>query len=172
MTTFQLDECLNSKKLVQGCTQEGLCNVFRFPSDMKGLKDPEMLTQLLPKGNPLVTTDIALLDEHLDSIPKYHPGIIIIANSESVPQTLTIKKVQAILRKLKTKWSQWYQVSWQNSIVCLTQDSVKILHLEDNHLKEDGYFTYQAPDWEENILLQVLYRNANRHIGVYRLPDF
>jgi hypothetical protein len=41
------------------------------------------------------------LDECLNS--KYHPGIILIANSESVPQTLTIKKVQAILSKFKTQ---------------------------------------------------------------------
>jgi hypothetical protein len=161
MTTFQLDECLNSKKLVLGCAQEGLCQVFRFPSDMKGLKDPEMLNQLLPKGNPLITTDFALLDEHLNSIPEYHPGIILIANSESVPQTLTIKKVQTILRKFKTKFSQWHQVFWQNSIVCITQDSVNVLHIEAGYLKEDGYLTYQSIDWEKT-LEDLLYQNAKR----------
>ncbi len=161
MITFQLDECLNSKKFVLGCAQEGLCKVFRFPSDMKGLKDPEMLNQLLPRKLPLVTTDFALLDEHLNSIPEYHPGIILIANSENVPQTLTIKKVQAILRKFKTKFSQWYQVSWQNSIVCITQDSVNVLHIEDSHLKNDGYFTYQSLDWDK-ILEDILCQNTKR----------
>jgi hypothetical protein len=118
---------------------------------MRGLKDPEMLNQLLPKGNPLITTDFALLDEHLDSIPEYHPGIILIANSESMPQTLTIKKVQAILKKFKTKFSQWHQVSWQNSIVCITQDSVTILHIEAGHLKEDDYFIYQSLNWDQTL---------------------
>ncbi|OQY52435.1 MAG: hypothetical protein DRR08_21415 [Candidatus Parabeggiatoa sp. nov. 2] len=116
MTIFQLDECLNSKKLVQGCAKEGLCQVFRFPTDMKGLKDPDMLNLLLPKDNPLITTDLALLDEHFDSIPEYHPSLILIANSESVPQTLTIKKVQAILRQFKMTFSQWHQVPWQNCV--------------------------------------------------------
>jgi len=161
MTIFQLDECLNSKKLVLGCAKEELCKVFRFPSNMRGLKDPEMLNQLLPKGNPLITTDFALLDEHLDSIPEYHPGIILIANSESMPQTLTIKKVQAILKKFKTKFSQWHQVSWQNSIVCITQDSVTILHIEAGHLKEDDYFIYQSLNWDQT-LEDALCRNAKR----------
>ena len=162
MTTFQLDECLNSKKLVQGCAQEGLCQVFRFPANMKGLKDPEMLHQLLPKGNPLITTDFVLIDEHLESIPEYHPGIILIANSESVLQTLTIKRVQAILRKFKTQFSQWHQVAWQNSIVCITQDSIKVLHIDEaGNLKEDGYFTYHSPNWDK-ALKEILDQNANR----------
>ena len=96
MITFQLDECVNSKKLVQRCDEEGLCKVYRFPSFMRGagIKDPEVFDSLLPKGKPLLTTDNALLDEHLDSIPEKHPGIIIVSNSASVLQTLTIKRVQ------------------------------------------------------------------------------
>jgi hypothetical protein len=127
---------------------------------MKELKDPEMLNQL-PKGNPLITTDFALLDEHLNSIPEYHQGIILIANSESVPQTLTIKKVQAILRKFKTKFSQWHQASWQNSIVCITQDSVNVLHIEAGNLKEDGYFLCQSLNWDKT-LEDALCRNAKQ----------
>jgi hypothetical protein len=161
MTTFQLDECLNSKKLALGCAQEGLCKVFRFPSEMKGLKDPEMLNSLLPKGNPLITTDFALLNEHLNAIPDSHPGIILIANSKSVPETLTIKKVQAILKKFKTQFSQWHQVSWQNSIVCITQDSINVLHIEGGHIKDDGYFTYQSLDWDKK-LEDTLCKNAKR----------
>jgi DNA-directed RNA polymerase specialized sigma54-like protein len=130
---------------------------------MKGLKDPEMLNQLLPKGNPLITTDFALLDEHLNSIPEHHPGLILIANSETVPQTLTIKKVQAILRKFKTKFSQWHQVSWQNSILCITQDSVTILHVEAGYLKEDGYLTYQLFDFDK-LLKSALCQNAKRFL--------
>jgi len=89
-------------------------------------------------------------------------AIILIANSESVLQTLTIKRVQAILKKIKTQFSQWHQVAWQNSIVCITQDSIKVLHIDEaGNLKEDGYFTYHSPNWDK-ALKEILDQNANR----------
>jgi len=48
--------------------------------------------------------------------------------------------------------------------VFITQDSVKVLHIEAGRLKEDGYFTYQTLDWDK-MLEKALCKNANRPIA-------
>lgn len=64
-------------------------------------------------------------------------------------------------------FSQWHQVSWQNSIVLITPDSVTVLHVEAACLKEDGYFTYQSLDWDK-MLEKALCKNANRLFATIR----
>ncbi|MEM8641502.1 MAG: hypothetical protein AAGG51_22205 [Cyanobacteria bacterium P01_G01_bin.54] len=151
MNIFQLDECINGKKLEKGCSEEGLCKVYRYPRNLKGEKDPQMLNELLPKGNPLVTIDYALLEDHLNAIPAKHPGIIIINNE--IPKTITLKIVRSILARFKSSFPEWYNLSLNNSIVLLTQESIEISHIEScGELKSDGEFSYNVPDFANTIL--------------------
>jgi len=126
-----------------------------------------MLNELLPMGNPLLTTDRALIYEHFDTIPMLHPGIVIISNAETILRTLTIKQVQIILRKFKSGFRQWHEVSCGNSIIQITQDSISIFHAEDDGLIHDGACYYkkdEVSDWRTSVkeLLRILCRNANR----------
>ena len=61
---FQFDQCFNDRKICEQCNHEGKVRVFRFPARLVDAADPEVLADLLPKGNPLVTIDKALPAEH------------------------------------------------------------------------------------------------------------
>ena len=43
MTTFQLDQCLDSKRFAHDCTAEGLCHTLRLPPSLRNAADPELL---------------------------------------------------------------------------------------------------------------------------------
>lgn len=115
-------------------------------------------------GNPLLTTDGALIYEHFDAMPMLHPGIVIISNAETVLKTLTIKQVQIILRKFKSRFPQWHELSCRNSIIQITQDSISIFHAEDDKLIHDGTCYYEVSAWNAGMkeLLGILHKNANR----------
>ena len=49
-------------------------------------EDPEVLGDFMQKPNPLVTTDLAMVRQHLSFIPDFHPGILTIGNGKN-PQT-------------------------------------------------------------------------------------
>lgn len=116
MTTFQLDENSNSKRLWKSCHAEGKCNIRRFPNGLRGLKDPEVLTELFPHGIPLVTFDRALPYQHGSFIPDEHPGIIVICTDEDSLETMTVALAMRILRTFKSKCEQWDKLTWTNSI--------------------------------------------------------
>ena len=78
MRTFQLDQCLDSKRFARECTAQGLCRTARLPPSLRDADDPELLEALMVAQNPLVTFDRALPCDHIASIPAQHPGILVI----------------------------------------------------------------------------------------------
>ena len=82
MINYQVDECLNSKKLVSACAAEGLVNVRRFPKRLKQSEDPVVLQDVLSTEWTLVTTDREIHFQHSVYIPNNHSGILIIASSQ------------------------------------------------------------------------------------------
>ncbi len=96
MTTFQLDQCLDSKRFAHDCAAEGLCGTLRLPPSLRNAADPDLLTALMTGSHPLVTFDRALPKEHTSFISESHPGILIISNYPA-PQTMTIRIAQRVL---------------------------------------------------------------------------
>lgn len=122
MIGYQMDECLNSKRLVQACLEEGLVNVRRCPRRLKQHDDPEVLRNVLPSEWSLVTTDRAIHVEHGRFFPSEHSGILIVATSDS-SRTLTIKNVVSILQRFKAAFPDWHEVSLRNSVVEITESA-------------------------------------------------
>ena len=77
MNAVQLDEAINSKKLVTACENEAKVDIVRFPPEMRdrGLKDPEVIAQLMPLGNTFLTTDLGFARDWAEYIPDGQPGI-------------------------------------------------------------------------------------------------
>jgi hypothetical protein len=90
MINYQVDECLDSKKLVAAFTAEGLVNVRRFPKRLKQSDDPDVLQEILRTECTLVTTDRKIHLMHGEYIPNKHSGILIIASYRSL-HTLVIR---------------------------------------------------------------------------------
>ena len=160
MTTFQLDQCLDSKRFAHDCVAEGLCRTLRLPSSLRNAADPDLLAALMTGSHPLVTFDRALPEEHSQFIPESHPGILIVSNSPA-PQTMTVCIAQRVLSRFKIAVPNWHEAVWQNSIVELTSVSVEVWHVADKQLVHDGYYAFDTPDWP-TLLFTVLTQNAQR----------
>jgi hypothetical protein len=133
MNSFQLDECMDCKRLVRACTNQGLAKVIRFPASLKTKdarkerkqKDQTILPYFLMREPPFVTSDKPIIEDNLLFIPPVHCGVIIISNAKPSPET-TFVDMQAILEKFKTRFPQWHAVNWRNSIVEITQEWITI----------------------------------------------
>jgi hypothetical protein len=159
MITYQADECFDSKKFIKACNQQGLVSVWRCPSDLKAKKDPEVLAEILPSGRTFLTTDRKIHFEHASSIPDYHSGILIIANTIS-PKTITIKEVMRRLSYLKSIIPDWHSISLRNSIVEIAENNVIVWRVVSGHVVQMKFLDYEQNDWHQ-ILIELLKRNAS-----------
>lgn len=159
MIAFQLDQCLDSKRFARTCAAEGQCQTIRLPPSLRDADDPALLGGLMAQPNPLITFDRALPHDHTASIPDRNPGIIVVSNFPE-PQTMTIRIAQRVLRQFKSAFPQWPAISWSNSIVEITTIGVEAWHVEQGRLARDGYFAFDAGDWQDG-LRQTLIKNSS-----------
>jgi hypothetical protein len=164
MTTFQLDQCLDSKRFARDCAAQALCHTARLPPSLRDANDPEILRALMVTPSPLVTFDRALPHEHTASIPALHPGIIVVSNYPA-PQTMTVRIAQRILARLKAALPEWHLVAWTNSVVEVTSIGIEVWHIEGHRLVRDAYLAFDWADWQIR-LTSVLERNSRLN-----LPD-
>ena len=150
MIAYQVDECLNSKKLVASCAAEGLAKVRRFPFRLKQSEDPVVLQEVLPTGWTLVTTDREIHLLHSAYIPNRHSGILIIASCES-SRTICIRDVMGILRKFKTAFPEWHVASLHNSVVELTEQQAEVWQVVNGVAKRAGLFEFKNPNWQDGL---------------------
>ena len=160
MITFQLDQWLNSKRFARDCAAEALCQTLRLPPTLVDVKDPDLLRTLMAGVNPLVTFDRALPREHTSSIPRHHPGIIALSNFPA-PQTMTIRIAQQVLKRFKTAFPDWHEVSWTNSVAEITTISVELWHVDQAQLVRDAYLAFDSVDWQTK-LRELLQQNSQR----------
>jgi hypothetical protein len=160
MTTFQLDQCLDSKRFARDCADQGLCQTFRLPPSLRDAEDPELLRALMAAPSPLVTFDRALPHDHTAFIPSQHPGIIVISNYPAL-QTMTVRIAQRVLGRCKAAFPQWHLVAWTNSVVEITTIGVDVWHVQDNRLVRDTYLAFDSADWQMR-LTSALEQNARR----------
>jgi len=159
MATFQLDECLSARKLLRACAAEGVATVRPMPRRLKGSLDPTILATFMPAMSPLLTVDAAIADEHCGDIPDHHPGIVIIANAPTVPQTMTVSIAQRILSRLKKDFREWHRTDLRNSILRVTQDGVEVSRVIDGSLQGRLVISFSELNWTEK-LSEVLRENA------------
>jgi hypothetical protein len=101
MKTFQLDQCLNDKKLARECTDQGLATAWCFPRRLMDEEAPVVLGDLLGKPNPLVTFDLRMARDHGTYIPEANPGMVVISNGRGNPRTMTTSAARKILAQFK-----------------------------------------------------------------------
>jgi hypothetical protein len=149
MTAYQLDECIDSKRLVDACTTQALVEVQRFPRSLKGSNDPRILGSVLPSGRTLLTIDRTIHTSHASGISETHPGILIVARASSV-KTLTTRDAMDILSQFKTAFP----------IVELTEIGIEIWRVLRGVLERVVYLAFDAPGWQD-ALARALERNAS-----------
>ena len=121
MRGFQLDENFNSKSLRSRCNSGGHCHVHRFPPNLSGTKDPELLPIMLARESPLVTLDRRMIENHLQFIPEPNSGIIVV-KTINTKQTITNSIASTIVDKFKTLYPDWHSTDWSGK--CLELDLV------------------------------------------------
>ena len=159
MTTIQLDECINNKKLAEDCNSEGLVTTRRFPGNMVGrsVKDPEMLKAFMGGPAPLLTTDTRLPTAHSVHIPNRHPGIVVLKHDG--PDSMTIKIARDILVNIKNLIHDWNNMTFSNSIVEISESKIRVSRVVDGTLIQDPNIEFTDQDWRTEMLDTVA-RNA------------
>jgi hypothetical protein len=158
MIIYQVDECFDSRKFIDACNQQGLVSVWRCPSDLKTKKDPDVLAEILPSGRTFLTTDRQIHFDHSSSIPDFHSGILIVANTSS-PRTITIKEVMRRLSYLKSVFPDWYKVSLRNSIVEIAEKSAIVWRVVSGQVILLKFLDFGQKGWQ-GILTELLNKNA------------
>jgi hypothetical protein len=161
MMTFQLDECLSAKKLISACHAQGQVTVRAMPRRMKGSADPQILDTVMAGSNPLLTVDAAIAEDHVAHIPDFHPGIVMVVNAPSVPQTMTVSIARRILAAFKQSFSDWHMISLRNSVVQVSQEGVEVSQVIGGALQRSAYLPFSASDWKSQ-LQALLGANAGR----------
>jgi hypothetical protein len=165
MKVFQLDECLNSKRLEAACRAEGKCVPHRFPKRFKNrsIKDPEVLAEFFALGKAIVTNDAAMLSEHLADIPAAHPGLIIVAFSPDCRDEMTDEASAGILARFKMLMPLWPDLPYENSVLVITERFTEIFHKQGGQLVRDLYAEHTLANLTAAVQA-VLERNHARSI--------
>ncbi len=167
MTTFQLDECLNDRTFADRCNAEavGETQTFRYPRRLKGEDDPAVLADLLPRGNPLVTTDRAMPEQHGEHIRIPHPGIVIVCHSPDEPRTITASRAAAILARVKSSVPDWHRLPLANSIVFLTEVDVEVCCVQSGSLVHGRHLSYTDPNWPADLTADLAMNAARSSVS-------
>jgi hypothetical protein len=150
MIGYQVDECLDSKRLVKWCAAEGLVTLRRFPRKLKEQEDPQVLDTILPSGSSLVTTDREIHWRHSTHIPDKHPGILIVASSDS-SCTIRIRDVERILRQFKSSFPGWHSTSLQNSILEITEQQAEVCKVTGGIAARIGWVEFAKEGWQDEL---------------------
>src|SRR5580765_1126504 len=120
MNVFQFDQCIDDKKIIRKCEDEGLAKVLRLPRHLRNAEDPVVLTTLLARSNPLITLDRGMATDHAGSFPESHPGLVIVSHDPAAPRTMTTGEASRILASFKKRYPDWHQLSLANSVLEIT----------------------------------------------------
>jgi hypothetical protein len=127
MNEFQFDECFDDRVIRIRCNSERLCVAKKYPRELRGTKDPQMLPELLRKDAALVTTDGRIVDDNIDHIPYPHPGIIAIGTRDA-SKTLTTRIAAKNLDQFKGLFVTWHLTDWSGTFLEIDEDKAS-LHL-------------------------------------------
>lgn len=130
MKSFQLDENINSKNLVENCDAEGKCKVLRFPAALCGTKDPELLPDLLTREAPLVTTDSTIVNDSPGAIPERNSGLIVVKQRAPTPP-FTAKRAAVFIANFKSKFPGWPEFDWSGLYVEISDTEAYVSALRD-----------------------------------------
>ena len=174
MNTFQFDKCLNSRRVVKACNDEGLVCARRLDWHLNDAEDPELLAAYMSGQNPLITTDRALPGEHSECIPDRNPGIIVVAFSRSIDKsretlkTMTADAAAKILHKFKQAFPDWHKVSVCDCIIEITDKDIEVLCVENGVLRSELCLDYaKISDWAVQLLSHLDGKSASPK----RLPE-
>jgi hypothetical protein len=168
MTGIQLDENIDSERLVKLCAKSAV-RVVRFPRDLKTKearekklnKDPLVLPRLFATGNPLLTTDLPIyLGENTSVIPDQHPGIIIIGNPKPTP-TARFSDIVKTIEYFKSQVPHWHALPWENSIAEITLKWVEVRYIASGRVQGEAHIDFSDGAWPQK-LAAILAANSQR----------
>ncbi len=130
MTTFQLDECLDDTRLAQACNAAAKCKVERYPPELKGTPDHEMLPVVFAHSTPLLTIDRTIVYDNGASIVSPNSGIIIIQKRKPHPP-MTATRAREIIERFKQSIPSWPTIDWSMVYAEIDEDEVYLSPLID-----------------------------------------
>jgi hypothetical protein len=156
---YQFDQCCSDPDLIDRCNNEGLAQALPLPLRCHGLLDPDLLRELLPLGNPIVTTDWALPEEHCPYIPDSHPGIIAIRYSIYVEprlnRTMTTRGAASILANFKGRYPNWHLTSISNCILYISEADVELAAIQAGRHRHVCFAAYVQVGWQLRLAAAI-----------------
>jgi len=131
VTIFQLDECLDDTRLAQACNAAAKCIVNRYPPELKGTPDHEMLPVVFSHNTTLLTIDRTIVDDNRSSIVSPNPGIIIIQKKKPHPP-MTATRAREIIERFKQNVPSWPTIDWSMVYVEIDEEEVYVCPLIDS----------------------------------------
>ncbi|MBI1916975.1 MAG: hypothetical protein HYS12_19885 [Planctomycetes bacterium] len=161
MSTFQLDKCSSSHRIVEACRKEGHGDAVLLPRHLENLEDADLVPVVMTGSSLFVTNDRRLPIQCAALIPDANPGIVLVTNYPRRHQTLTVPLMLRLFGQIKARVPDWHQFSLNNNILEITAEGVGVGHVQSGVYIFDGYFEFMADDWPSSFL-SVLQTNAAR----------
>ena len=167
MNTIQLDECMNSKRLIKRCATEAKIATLPFPKEFegRGIKDPEMLQWWNALGVMLLTCDERMAEDHMRFFPNQHKGIVVVCNGSY--DILNHSVMMMLFADFKSQLPEWDRLQPDNVIIELWHNhptrNVCVFRLLDGELAWQESFSYSDPGWKQKFL-QSLERAKNHRL--------
>ena len=130
MTAFQLDECLNDKRLAATCNAEKKCTVERCPPRLKGKHDNVVLAEVFASGMTLLTVDRTIVQDNVSSIGSPNSGIIVIKNKRPF-DFMTAKRAREIIASFKYAVPSWPNLNWSIVYAEINEEEIYVCPLID-----------------------------------------
>jgi hypothetical protein len=156
---FQVDQCLDSRKLVGKCNSDRPATVRRFPDFMRNQDDPDVVEFARNDKKVLLSGDTRLLDDWAFCLNDHHFGVIVVIIS--LPKTLTWKNAIALLAVWKACIHDWHSLSFDNSVLELREEYLQVFHVERSVPVRDEVIFLKDPEACAR-LVAALERNRKR----------
>jgi hypothetical protein len=160
MNAIQLDEDCDAAHLERACQLEGKVTALRFPRQLKGMKDPEVLQRLIPQAVPILTLDRGFAEENQAFVPDSHAGIVILALDDDALRTMTTKLAQRMLADIKGQIPEWDSVDISNSILVIRNSTIEVYRCRSHLVILDVSIDRNIDGWIDELLVS-LHQNAS-----------
>lgn len=148
VTTFRLDECLDSKALAQSCNAENKCVVERCP--VKGQPDEVVLEDVFDRKITLLTVDRTIIRDNAAKMRASNGGIIVIKTKKPRP-FMTIPLAKNMIALCKNNIPSWPTIDWSMIYVEIDEEEIYICPLLDADTTKGRPFLIGKADLDAKV---------------------
>jgi hypothetical protein len=137
------------------CNAGGESIVHRYPRELRGRKDHEMMPVILTGDRTLLTTDRKMVEDHTDCIPDSNPGVVLVKTINS-KRPLTSATVSRIIDNFKSRFPSWASTDLRNTYLEMDETGVYISRLHKEYFSSSVFVDINDAEFATRLVDDIL----------------